>query len=99
MNIEISSAAINEYLAKAILDSAIGTSLKAAIDAETSRITGNYDNPYKRAIEAEILKLVREVFEQEFAEKVREEIRQKISEKFVSELLGTLWDKFLEKRF
>lgn len=99
MAIEISPDQINEYIAQSILSSAVGKSLKIAIDEEVKRLGQSYDNPYKRHVEAEVIRLIKELIETEFKEQIRQAIREKITDEFLNEILYSLWDKFLEKRY
>lgn len=99
MTIEINSEDINNYVSKAIISSAVGEALKAAIDAEVKRLSSAHDNPYKKVVEAKIIQQVQQLLEQEYEEQIRSLIRQKLTDDFVSELMSALWDKFLEKRF
>lgn len=99
MDLNISPDDINQYLANTIIQSAIGTTLKATIEEQVKTMGRSYDNPYKKHVEAEIIRLTRELIEAEFQEQIKEQIRQKLTDEFIESVINALWDKFYEKRF
>ncbi len=62
VKLELTAENINEYIKNALLESSVGINLRKLIDEEIrDKIIDRWDNPFKKAIEKEIVKIMQEM--------------------------------------
>lgn len=84
--ISVDPAAINEYVAKQIIDSALGERLKETVE-EALKQLGRYGNdPLKSAVQSEINQQVINLVRTEFASQIEEAVRAAMTPEFISGL-------------
>ena len=94
--VSISPEAVNQYIAKAILDSAIGEQLQKCIE---ERLTDfRLGAAIERAVDAAISQIVFQLLSSEHGDELREAVKSKISGDIVADLAGKALDNWLESR-
>lgn len=84
--ISVDPSAINEYVAKQIIDSALGERLKETVE-EALKQLGRYGNdPLKSAVQSEINKKVIEFVRTEFSSQIEEAVRTAMTPEFINGL-------------
>lgn len=90
MDLKIDGPAINEYIAKAVLDSTIGKGLTAKIDKEVSGWLTGYDSPIKKVF----IEVVEEEMRRQFAtENNQIMIRESVARVLREDVLKDILDK------
>lgn len=84
--ISVDPAAINEYIAKQIIDSALGERLKETVH-EALEAFGRYSNdPLKSAVIGEVNKHVMTFVREEFKDQIEEAVREHMTPEFINNL-------------
>ena len=84
--ISVDPAAINEYVAKRIIDSALGERLKETVDEALKKLSSYGNDPLRSAVQGEINKYVMEFVRTEFAPQIEEAVRAAMTPEFISGL-------------
>jgi len=84
--ISVDPAAINEYVAKQIIESALGERLQETV-AEALRQLKSYSNdPLKSAVQSEINKQIVKLVNTEFAPQIEAAVREAMTPEFIQSL-------------
>lgn len=95
IKVAIDADAINKMVSEAILNSALGDAVKAAIDREVVKVTRAYDNPLDRLVEQEIARLVGQLLRDEYQETLKKQLSAILAERVTSDLICELMYKAL----
>lgn len=100
--ISVDPAAINEYIAKQIIDSVLGERLKEVVD-DAIKAFGKYgSDPLKGAVQSEITKQVQEMVRTEFSPQIEAAVREAMTPEFIQNLVSSFIQSItvqLERRF
>lgn len=104
-NVQIDPAQVNEAIAQAIVNSALGPQLQEAINAALRRaLSDGYGNAgvVQAVVVEEVRRLVLEVLHSEpHQAKLREAVRSYVEERLTGEVLkevvGKLWDEYTRR--
>ena len=97
MEIKIDAEPVNAAIAEAIINSAIGEQLKAAITKEMDKLSRSYDNPIEKVVEEEILKIIRLTISSEHIEAIKTAVSAKVTDAVVDDVFSAAWDSFMKK--
>lgn len=97
IKVDISAEDINKEIRDAIVNSAIGTELKRAMEKKIKEFSQSWNNPLERVVSNEIATIVRASVEKEYLPQIKKFITEKMTDKFVKDLLDKLWKKFIER--
>jgi hypothetical protein len=87
-DLKIDPEAVNRYIAEQITESAIGESLKKAIDEQVKTISRSYDNPLRVLVASELQRLAREYLQEpEVQAQLRAVIESKMTPKVLEEIV------------
>jgi hypothetical protein len=98
LNLNIDPEEINRYVTQQVLDSAIGESVRKAIEKSLEPLSRTYDNPLEPVIRDQVFKVVRELVDKEYKTQIEEYVRQRITPEFVGKMSERLWDNFFEAK-
>lgn len=85
--ISVEPSAINEYLARQIIDSALGERLKETVE-EALKQLGKYGNdPLKSAIVSEINTNIMQLVRTEYASQIESAVREQMTPEFINSLV------------
>lgn len=88
LGISVNPNAINEYIAKQIIESTLGERLQETVD-EALNAFGKYGNdPLKSAVTSQIHKIIMEVVNTEFSEQIRTAVRAQMTDDFINSLVS-----------
>lgn len=86
--ISVDPNAVNEYIAKQIIDSALGERLKETIE-EALKQLGRYGNdPLKSAVTSEVNKHIIKFVQTEFSAQIEERVRTEMTPEFINNLVS-----------
>ena len=98
VNVGITAEQVNQALAKAVLESAIGRELKKIVDAKAEEFRrGSWNNPLENAVDEEMKRLVMQVMAQEFGPHIKQRLKELLTEKITDDFVSKLWEKALER--
>lgn len=84
--VTVDPAAVNDYIAKQIIDSALGERLKETVD-EALKALGRYGNdPLKSAVISEVQKQIINLVQTEFAPQIEAAVREAMTPEFINNL-------------
>lgn len=100
--ISVDPSAINEYVAKHIIDSALGERLRETVEDALKQL-GKYGNdPLKTAVQSEVNKYVLNFVRTEFAPQIEEAVRKAMTPEFINNLTTEFMNSItaqINKRF
>ncbi len=100
IKIDISPEAINKAVSDAVLQSAIGKELHAGIESAIKSLDGRggtYQTAIRKAIEGEMLRIIRDTIRNEHAEMIAAKMREFITDEILNDVIKAAWDTMLEK--
>lgn len=96
IQLDIDPKKIEEMIAKAVLDSAIGKTVEEGINKAVADLD-RYDGPIRNAIRTQVQQIVYTVIRDEYGEKLREAVRLLMTDEVVNEVANKAFKAFLEK--
>ena len=93
MELKIEPEAVNKLVADAVLNSAIGESVKKAIEKEVANLTRSYDNPLESVIRNHVAEIARTVLREEHGEFIKERIKEALAAKLSDEFIDSVCEK------
>ena len=97
MEIKIEGEAVNKMVADAILKSAIGEAVKAAIEKELKNLSKAYDNPLEAVIRNHISNQVRELLITEYSAQIKVSIQEKLALELTDEFIYSMAEKAADR--
>ncbi len=97
MSIEISPDQINEYISKALLDSAVGEALKTVIDKKVKELGLSYNNPFEPIVQQYILQAAKELIESQFKEAIAKKVQESLTDEVMARLVDAAWGAIIDK--
>jgi hypothetical protein len=92
VEINIDPQAVNQLVADAVLKSAVGETLKVAVDNALKGLMA-YNSPIEAEVKRHVAQMVREILEKEHAEPIKERIRVAVAGAITDEMM----DKIISK--
>lgn len=93
INVDIDADKINEYVAQAVLKSAIGTELQRIIDQEVKRFSTRFDNPIVTVVRKIIADEIRTVVHEQFSALIKEKVITALTEEKLTAIIDKAWSK------
>ena len=93
LEVNIDPQQINDYLSRAVLESAIGQAIKDQVVAYIKKMESTYDNPVKGAVEREVFQLVTTVVHEQFRPQIEAAVREYMTEAVITEVAKKALDK------
>ena len=97
MELKIDAEAINKMVAEEVLKSAIGESLKRAIEKEIEKLGSHYNNPLETVVRQYVTAKARDVLEKEHGEAIREKLSEYLAAFLSQEFVNRVCEKALER--
>lgn len=92
ITVNITPEQIEQYIAQSVMDSSIGKRVKEIVESQIKGMGRSWDNALTKAINEEIIKVVRrmiiEEYEPQIQEAARELLAQKVRGDFISNLIS-----------
>ena len=88
---EMDADAVNKVVASAILDSTLGTHLRAIAEKQLQELRSGYKNPIEDAIRSEVYKVVETLVREEFRPKIEAIVRERITDEVISVCTDAAW--------
>lgn len=99
IKVEIDAASVNEYVAKAVLDSTLGNEIKKQIDAAIASMMSSYDNPVRNVVRRVVEEEVRNALlhDEKNLAIIQAKVREFMTEDVLTDLCGKAWDTLMSK--
>lgn len=88
MDFQLTAVQVNEFLAKAMLESRIGEVVKAAVDKQVRDLAQSYNNPFESVVKQEVGRLILETIRDTHSAYIREKVQAQLTD----EVLGKIID-------
>ena len=92
IKVDLSAEQINTHIASAIADSAIGVELKRAIEAEVTKLSQSFNNPFQSIISNHIRREVERIGSEDYSEEIKAVVKEKVTADFTTEMMESLWN-------
>jgi len=89
MNIQIDAKIVEDAVAKAIVDSAIGEKIKKSVE---DLLKQSWDNPIDTAIKRVVTDVALKIVQVEYHNKIAETIKAKVTDETIDEFVKAFWD-------
>lgn len=99
VELNISPDDINRYVADQVINSAIGTALKAVIDEKVKELSRSYNNPLHAVIEREITAIAANLIRQKHQETIEAEVVKVVASTITSEFVSNLIEEAFTKKW
>lgn len=96
MEVKLDSAAVEQAVAQAIVESAIGAKIKVAVN---HLLTKGWDNPIDKALEQVIAEVSLKTIREEYGEQIKAEVRKRLEEDTLAEFVKRFWQKVLSIKY
>ncbi len=100
IKVKIDAQNVNEYVAKAILESALGAEIEKALKEVVTETCGGGlygSNPLKAAIEKEVSNTIHKFIHTEYKEQIKKHIRDHITEEVLADITSKAWEAFKDR--
>lgn len=97
MTIALTPEQINEFIAKAVMDSAIGVHVQTAVKNQIQKLCTSYDNPFDAVIRSEVCKLIESeiitTYRPLLEERMKKALADHMTDEVVAKIIGAAIDK------
>jgi hypothetical protein len=98
IEVNITPEQINEAVGQAIVDSAIGQSMKKLLEEKVKELGNPYSGLLPKVLEQEVALVLREMIREEpYATMIREKVKEKLTDEIVYKVTNAAYDSFFEK--
>lgn len=97
INVNLDPEQVNKTVAEAIINSAIGKAIKAAIEKHLEAFTRTWDNPVEPVIKEQIYGIVRDLIDKQYRPQIEEKVKSLITDEMIEGTFTKLWDAFKNK--
>lgn len=94
---ELTPQQINDFIAKAVLDSAIGEAVKAAVDKVLSDLQKSYNNPFETVIKSHVTSMIDKVLATQFAPQIEAGVKAALDKSLTDEVLKSITAAAIER--
>jgi len=91
IKVDVDAEAVNQMVAQAILDSAIGTRIKQAADKVAREYSLSWQNHIRDAVRREVDRHIRDFVSGEFGPLIKEKVREYLTDEVAAELIDKAW--------
>ena len=94
MEIKVDANVVEQAVAEAIVKSAIGAKIQAAVAGLLSK---SWNNPIDDALEKVIAEVALKCIREEYGDLIRAKVKEKMADECLDNFVQKLWDKVLEQ--
>lgn len=97
MNIDVNvdAAAVNKMVTDAILDSAIGKTLREVVEKKVKDLGQAYNNPIELAVDREVQLLVSSMVNEKFKPMIATRVNELMTEEMVTRICSAAWENLM----
>lgn len=97
MNIEVNVDAdtVNKMVTDAILDSAIGKTLREVVEKKVAELAKPYNNPIELAVDREVQLLVSSLVNEKFKPMIAARVNELLTEEMVTRIATAAWENLI----
>jgi hypothetical protein len=95
--IDLTPEQVNDFLSKAVLESQIGTAVKASVDRVLKELGDSYKNPFDSAIRTIVLKQIETEVLTKFRPTIEASVRKSLESHLTDEIVKKIISVVMEK--
>lgn len=95
MEIKLDKSTVEQAVADAIVNSAIGDHIKKAVDEMLSK---GWDSPIRKAVEQMIMTTALKMVQAEYADRIKEAVKVHMTEVVLNETVLRMWDEVWKRQ-
>jgi hypothetical protein len=96
-SMELTPEQVNSFIANAILESQIGTVVKAAVDRSVAKLSQSYDNPFDQVIRNEVASLIQKEVAEKYRPQLEAGIKSAIEKHMTDEVIQKIINAAIDK--
>jgi hypothetical protein len=95
IEVQVDAEAVNKMVTDAILESAIGKTLREVVEKKVADLGRSYNNPIELAVDREVQVLVSSMVNEKFKPLIAERVNELVTEELVTRIAGAAWDSLI----
>jgi hypothetical protein len=97
IKIDVDAEAVNKMVTDAILDSAIGETLRAVVSKKVEALSKEYNNPVELEVDRQIQLIVKDLVQEKFKPMIAAKVNELMTEELVGRISTRAWENLLEQ--
>lgn len=95
IEVNVDADAVNKMVTDAILDSAIGKTLREVVEKKVKDLGSSYNNPIEAAVDREVQLLVLKLVQEQFKPLIAARVNELMTEELVSRIATAAWENLV----
>jgi hypothetical protein len=95
IEVQVDADAVNKMVTDAILDSAIGATLREVVTKKVQELGRSYDNPIEKAVDREVQLLVSSMVNEKFKPMIADRVTALMTDELVSRIATAAWENLI----
>jgi hypothetical protein len=95
IEVNVDAAAVNKMVTDAILDSAIGKTLREVVEKKVADLGKSYNNPIELAVDREVQLLVSSMVNEKFKPMIAAKVAELMTDEMVSRISTAAWENLI----
>lgn len=95
IQVEVDAEAVNKMVTDAILNSAIGTTLRSVVERKVADLGRSYNNPIELAVDREVQVLVSSLVSEKFKPMIAARVNELLTEEMASRICTAAWENLV----
>lgn len=95
IEVNVDAAAVNKMVTDAILESAIGATLREVVEKKVAELGRAYDNPIEKAVDREVQLLVSSLVNEKFRPMIATKVNELMTDEMVSRISQAAWENLV----
>lgn len=95
IEVNVDSDAINKMVTDAILDSAIGKTLREVVEKKVNDLGKSYNNPIEAAVDREVQLIVQKLVQDQFKPMIEARVNELLTEEMTTRIVTAAWENLI----
>ncbi len=95
IEVQVDAEAVNKMMTDAILDSAIGKTLREVVEKKVAELGSSYNNPIAAAVDREVQLLVSSIVNEKFKPMIAARVQELLTEEMVTRISTAAWENLI----
>lgn len=95
IEVNVDADAVNKMVTDAILESAIGKTLREVVEKKVADLSKSYNNPIELAVDREVQLLVSSIVHEKFQPIIAARVNELLTEEMVTRIATAAWENLI----
>jgi hypothetical protein len=97
IEVKVDAEAVNKMVVDAILESAIGATLREVVSKKVAELGKSYNNPIEIAVDREVQLLVSSIVNEKFKPMIATKVNELMTDEMVSRISQAAWENLVSQ--